>query len=165
AAREMLDVPVVGITEAALLTACLLGTRIGVIVYGRRTLPLYQELVASHGFTGRIAGWRVLETTAVYGDGDQAAADAAAIAAANDLVERDFAEVVVLTGAVMAGVPPRLQPSVPVPLLEGVGLAVRQAEMLVDLKPVKPRFGGYAPLPVRELVDVDPVLAARFGGT
>ncbi len=45
-ARELLSIPVVGMTEAALLTACMLGGRIGVVTFGRRVLPLYQELVA-----------------------------------------------------------------------------------------------------------------------
>ncbi|MFY7939956.1 MAG: aspartate/glutamate racemase family protein, partial [Burkholderiaceae bacterium] len=41
AAREMLSIPVVGITEAALLTACMLGTTTGVVMFGKRVLPLY----------------------------------------------------------------------------------------------------------------------------
>ena len=52
AARELLAIPVVGMTEAGLLTACMLGGRIGVITFGRRVLPLYHELVASYGLDG-----------------------------------------------------------------------------------------------------------------
>ena len=61
AAREMLDIPVVGITEAALLTACMLGTRTGVVMFGRRVLPLYQDLATRHGLATRITGWRAIE--------------------------------------------------------------------------------------------------------
>jgi allantoin racemase len=162
AAREMLGIPVVGITEAALLTACMLGTRIGVVVFGRRVLPIYQERVAGYGLTGRIAGWRAIENSAPYSAGDQSEADALTIAAANDLVERDGAEVIVLTGAVMAGVPPRLQPHVPVPLLDGISCGVRQAEALAALAPVKSSVGSLAPLPAREMVRVSPAIAQRF---
>jgi len=162
AAREMLPVPVVGITEAALLTACMLGTRTGVVMLGRRVLPLYQELALLHGLSARIAGWRALDSTEPYTEGDQSAVDQAITGAVADLVERDGCEVVVLAGAVMAGVPDRLQANVAVPLLEGVSCAVSQAEMLVRLGRPKARTGSLAALPARELVGVSRALQAQF---
>jgi allantoin racemase len=162
-ARELLDIPVVGMTEAGLLTACMLGGRVGVIVFGRRVLPMYQELVAGYGLAGRIAAWRVIESTAAYQRGDHPELDRELTATANDLVQRDFAETVLLTGAVMAGVPARLQAGVPVPLVDGLACGVRQAELLARLGIPKPRAGSYAPPAGRELVDVDPAIAARFG--
>jgi allantoin racemase len=162
AARELLAIPVVGMTEAGLLTACMLGGRIGVISFGRRVLPLYQELVASHGLSSRIAGWRVLESTAPYAQATHDELDREIAAAACDLVERDMAEVVVLTGAVMAGVPARVQPGVPVPVVDCIAAAVRQAELLVQLKLPKPTAGSYAMPPAREMVDVHPAIAARL---
>jgi allantoin racemase len=161
-ARELLPVPVVGMTEAGLLTACMLGGRIGIISFGRRVLPLYHELVASYGLTSRIAGWRVLESTAAYQRGAHDELDRDLIAAANDLVDRDGAETVVLTGAVMAGVPARLQKDVPVPLIDCMACAVHQAELLVHLGHPKPRAGSYAAPVGRELVGVDAAVAARF---
>lgn len=163
AAREMLSIPVAAITESALLTACMLGTRVGVVVFGRRVLPIYRERVVQMGLADRIAGWRAIESTAPYAAGDQREADALTIAAVRDLVQRDGAEVVVLTGAVMAGVPPRLQPHVDVPLLDGISCGVRQAEALFALAPFKPRTGSLAPLPVREMVGVSPAIEALFG--
>jgi len=162
-ARELLDIPVVGMTEAGLLTACMLGGRIGVIVFGRRVLPMYQEVVAGYGLAGRIAAWRVIESTAAYQRGDHPELDRELTATANDLVQRDFAETVLLTGAVMAGVPSRLQGGAPVPLVDGLVCGVRQAELLARLGIPKPRTGSYAAPAGRELVDVDPAIAARFG--
>ena len=162
AAREMLSIPVVGITEAALLTACMLGTRTGVVMFGRRVLPLYQEIAAQHGLSARIAGWRALESDAPYGDGDQSAVDQLVVDAVNDLAARDGCEVVVLAGAVMAGVPRRLQARASVPLVEGVSCAVALAEMLVRLACPKASTGSLAPLPSRELVGISPALRARF---
>ena len=98
-ARELLPIPVVGMTEAGLLTACMLGGRIGVITFGRRVLPLYHELVTAYGLTARIAGWRVLESAAAYARGTHAELDREIMATAIDLVKRDFAETVVLTEA------------------------------------------------------------------
>lgn len=163
AARELLQVPVVGMTEAGLLTACMLGGRIGVITFGRRVLPLYHELVAGYGLKDRIAGWRTLESAAAYQRGTHDALDAELVAAARDLVERDGAETVVLTGAVMAGVPARLQQHVPVPLIDCIACAVRQAELLRHMNHPKPSTGSYAPPAGRELVNVDPAIARAFG--
>jgi allantoin racemase len=161
-ARELLDIPVVGMTEAGLLTACMLGGRIGIVTFGRRVLPLYRELVASYALAERIAGWRVLESAAAYRPGAHPELDREIVAAANDLVERDHAETVILTGAVMAGVPARLQGEVPVPLVDCIVCGVQQAELLVRLALPKPRAGSYAAPAGRELVAVDPAIARRF---
>ena len=161
-ARELLSVPVVGMTEAGLLTACMLGGRIGVITFGRRVLPLYHELVAGYGLAARIAGWRVLESSAAYARGAHDELDREIVAAACNLVEHDGAETIVLTGAVMAGVPARLQQDVPVPLVDCIACAVRQAELLAHLAHPKPRSGSYAAPADRELVNVDAAIAAQF---
>ncbi len=161
-ARELLPVPVVGMTEAGLLTACMLGGRIGVITFGRRVLPLYHELVTAYGLAARIAGWRVLESAAAYQRGAHDELDRELVASALDLIERDGAETIVLTGAVMAGVPARLQQDVPVPLIDCMACAVRQAELLVHLGLPKPRAGSYAAPSGRELINVDAAVAARF---
>jgi allantoin racemase len=162
AARELLSIPVVGMTEAGLLTACMLGGSIGVVTFGARVLPMYKELVASYGLATRIAGWRVLESTAQYGRGAHPELDRAIIAVATDLIERDGAEVIVLTGAVMAGVPERLQAALAVPIVDCLVCAVRQAEMLASLRFPKPRAGSYASPEGREMVNVDAAIAHAF---
>jgi allantoin racemase len=162
-ARELLDMPVVGMTEAGLLTACMLGGTIGIVTFGRRVLPLYKELVASYGLASRVAGWRVLESAAPYGRGAHPELDREIVAAAGDLVEHDGAEVILVTGAVMAGVPARLQKDVPVPMVDCLVCGIRQAEVLAALRFPKPRAGSYAAPGGREMVDVDPAIARRFG--
>ncbi len=163
AARELLNVPVVGMTEAGLLTACMLGGRIGVVTFGRRVRPLYEELVTAYGLAARIAGWRTLESTAAYQRGAHDALDNELVEVARDLVERDSAETVLLTGAVMAGVPTRLQARVPVPLIDGLDCAVRQAELLARLGKPKPSIGSYAAPAPRELIAVDTAIARALG--
>jgi len=162
AARELLPIPVVGMTEAGLLTACMLGGRIGVVTFGRRVLPLYRELVGAYGLTERIAGWRTLESTAAYQRGAHDVLDDELVATACDLVEHDSAETVLLTGAVMAGVPTRLQSRVPVPLVDGIACAIAQAELLHRLGHPKPSTGSYAPPADRELVQVEDAIARAF---
>ena len=61
AARELLEVPVVGMTEAALLCACTMAPRFGLVVLGRNNAQPFRELVESYGLVGRLAGIAALE--------------------------------------------------------------------------------------------------------
>lgn len=163
ALREMLSIPVVGMTEAALLTACMLGGRIGLISFGARVWPMYRELIEGYGLWGRIAGSRVLENTSAYKPGDYSALDAELVANAKDLIAKDGAETIILLGAVMAGVARRIEEQVPVPVLDGIRCAIPQAEALVRVAARKPSTGSYAPTGERAVSGLDPALTAMFG--
>ena len=164
ASRQLLPIPVVGMTEAALLTACMLGGRIGIVTFGRPGLPMYQELVARYGLASRVAGWGVIEAPSAFRPGDTTQVDRLVVAEANRLVEQDGAETVILSGAVMAGVPRRLQAQVPVPLIDGIACGVGHAELLVRLKLPKPTAGSYAMPAGREVSNVSAALRKAFGG-
>jgi allantoin racemase len=162
AAREMLAMPVLGLTESALHVACLTGGRFGVIALSRRSAYPLREMIEAYGLMSRCGGLRAVDVSPLD---LLAAPDRVAdliVRQATDLVSDDMVDVIVLIGAVMAAMPARVQPRVPVPVIEGVSCAVALAESLVRLKLPKARAGGYAALPARELVGVDPALAARF---
>jgi allantoin racemase len=161
-ARELLPIPVVGMTEAALLTACMLGGRTGIITFGRRGLPLYQELVASYGLADRVAGWRTIESPAPYRPGGRDEVRAEIIQRAGRLIEEDGAETVILSGAVMAGMAGALRNDIAVPVLDGISCGVLQAELLVRLGTRKPIAGSYALPGLRDLVGVAPSLGQAF---
>jgi allantoin racemase len=72
---------------------------------------------------------------------EPAALDRLVCDAARALAAERRADVVVICGAAIAGTAARLQPKLTVPLLDGIGCAVRLAEMLIDLKPVKKPLG------------------------
>ena len=59
--REALDIPVVGLTEAALMSACLLGKRFSIIAISRRITAWYRECVQANGLTDRLASIRCLD--------------------------------------------------------------------------------------------------------
>jgi allantoin racemase len=163
ALRELLAVPVVGMTEAMLLTACMLGGRIGLVSFGQRMQQLYREVIDGYGLTTRIAGWRNLESTAAYRDGDYSELDRSLVAASRSLIEQDGAEVITLLGAVMAGVPRRIQDQIPVPVLDGIRCGVSQAEALVRIGAPKPTTGSYASPAPRSVSNVDAAIAALLG--
>jgi allantoin racemase len=161
ATRELLAIPVIGITEAALLTACTVGGAFGVLTFGPRVEAWSHELVASYGLTARLAAVEALDAPpASFADPDGFAAPL--LAGIERLVARG-ADSVVIAGAAFAGCCRVLQPQAPVPLLDGVACAVGLAEMRVRLGLPKPRAGSYAAVPARELGGVADAIRALFG--
>src|ERR1700722_4748343 len=55
-ARELFDIPVVGMAEASMLTACMLGRRFALVTFARALGPWSQECVDLHGLTAGCAG-------------------------------------------------------------------------------------------------------------
>ena len=163
ACRELLDLPVVGMTEAGLLVGATVATRIGVLTYGVRMAPIYRELVDSYGFTSRVAGVEAIAVTPQQTFSEPAAVQAAVLAGIARLVERDGAEAVLLAGAAMASMADILQPQAPVPLLDGVRCAVALAEALHALRLPRARSGSLSPTGGREVRGVSPELVALLG--
>lgn len=62
ALREVLDVPVVGLTAAALASACLLGQRFSIVAISRRITAWYRETVVHYDLAGRLGGIRSLDS-------------------------------------------------------------------------------------------------------
>src|SRR6202046_1259962 len=60
-ARELFDFPVVGLAEAAMLTACMLGRKLAIVTFARALGPWYQECVTMHGMDTRCAAIRTLD--------------------------------------------------------------------------------------------------------
>jgi allantoin racemase len=160
AAREMLPIPVVGMTEAALLTACMVGGPIGMLVFHERTRQVYREVAESYGLGSRLAGIRVISTPAAAVLSQRQAIENEVAELATRLAVEDGAESVVPVGAVAAGMPRTLRTRVPVPLLDGISCGVLQAELLARLNPAKPSRGSYAPPEPNELTNVDPAITA-----
>ncbi len=143
AAREMMSIPVVGLTEASVLMACPLGRTFSIVSFSSRLEPWYRECVAWHGMSGRLASIRMLDAT--IGDVGQVQHEneELLVALATKAVEEDGAEVVILAGAPLAGLATHVRDRIPVPVVEGVAASVKMAEGLVALQPRKPLQGSF----------------------
>ena len=56
--RSMLEIPVVGYGESAMLAACLLGRKFGVLAFIAELIPLIEDNVRRYGLEARFAGAR-----------------------------------------------------------------------------------------------------------
>lgn len=159
ALRETLEVPVVGLTEAALIAATLVSRRAAVLTLGPRMVPLYSELIAHHGLTSRVP---VVEALALAPEdflGEMQPARDALQAHCQRLAQQG-AEAIVLAGAVLAGRAAAIQSTVPVPLIDCAPAAVALAEMLVRLRLPKAQSGSLASPRGRITAGLAPQLAA-----
>jgi Asp/Glu/hydantoin racemase len=159
-ARELFDIPVVGLAEAAMLTACMLGRRFSIVTFARALGPWYQECVAMHGLEARCAGIRALDGTFQSISDVQAEKEDMLVTLANRAVEQDGADVVILSGAPLAGLADKVSHRIPVPVLDPTAAAVRQAETLAVLKPRKAVAGTFRrPDPKATIGLADPLAA------
>jgi allantoin racemase len=147
--REVLPVPVLGLTEAALASACLLGHRFSIIAISQRIQAWYREVVEANGLIGRLASIRALDRPLASIGAVQDDHAAALCALCERAVVEDGAEVIVLAGAPLAGLARTLAGKLPVPMVDGVSSAVRHAESLVAMAPGKAVLGSFAPPPLK----------------
>lgn len=146
--RELVDVPVVDITEAAAHLACLLGRRYGVVTTLERSCGQIEDSLETAGVARNCAaivgtGLNVLDL------GDDERTETAFLAAAERACAAG-AEVLVLGCAGMTGLQRAVGEKLGLPVVDGVAAAVKLAESLVALGLTTSRVGSYPePLPKR----------------
>jgi allantoin racemase len=142
AARSAARFPVVGICEAALVTAGQVAKRIAVITTLPRSIVPLEELVRRYGFVERAS---VTACNVAVLDLEKPGSGAEEkLCAEISLALDKGAEAVVLGCAGMADLAAVLSHKFGVPVIDGVAAAVKQAEALVGLKLKTSRRGSYA---------------------
>jgi allantoin racemase len=163
-ARELLSIPVIGMAEAAMLTACMLGRRFSIVTFATALGPWYRECVDYNGLAGRLASIRCVSSG--FRDIASVPEDMAEILveACCRAVDQDEADVVILGGAPLAGLAATVADRVPVPLVDGVAAAVRQAEVLASLRVRKATAGTFRRPDPKPINGVPEALARLFTG-
>lgn len=132
--QELLDVPVVDITEASASTAMYLGRQYSVVTTLDRTVPLIEDRLKLAGLDARCASVRASGLTVLELDQDDPRyAIDAIVQQIEHAVIQDKAEVAVLGCGGMSRLSSAIRSRVNVPLVDGVLAAVTIAESLVRL--------------------------------
>ncbi|HTO63005.1 MAG TPA: aspartate/glutamate racemase family protein [Bradyrhizobium sp.] len=162
AARELFDIPVVGMAEAAMLTACMAGRRFAIVTFARALGPWFEECVRSHGLWERCAGIRMLDSAfrAVSEVGTEK--EDLLVELASRAMTEDDADVVIFAGAPLSGLAERVADRIPIPVVDQVVAAVKQAEALLALRLRKPRAGSFRRPDAKPTIALAEVLAARL---
>ena len=147
AARTMARIPVIGICEAALMTAALIAKRFTVVTTMERSRVPIEELAHRYGMAGRARIRAANISVLSLDDPNSGARDKLRSEIARAVAE-DNAEAIVLGCAGMADLARTLQNEFGMPVIDGVGAAVKQAEALVALGLSTSKRGAYAsPVP------------------
>jgi Asp/Glu/hydantoin racemase len=158
ALREVLDIPVVGIGESAYLTASMLGARFSVVSPGARVAPIIHEAVHAAGLSSRFGGVTLLDDSVIHAT-DRTALLVEGVARA---VATQAAEVVVLGGAVFAGLVQAVAEQSQVPVVGSVEAAVVQALALCRLRAGRAAVGSYSRPRRKLMTGVAPVIAQHL---
>lgn len=136
ALRNLMPIPVVGMSEAAMHMACLVGETFGMLTFGDRSSAIYHELVQLYGLATRFNDIYTLPALT-----DEEMRDTMLVAdKVQNVTEQAAAsgvEAMVMAGAVFAGMPRQLGSRCPIPMIDGIAAAVRCAETLVSMDIVK----------------------------
>lgn len=128
-AKEILPIPVVGLTESALASAFLLGGRFSIVGISTRLGAWYVKTVQDMGMSARFIGYRGLGETFSSIATVQHEAEQTLVQMCLDCVD-EGADSIIMAGAPLAGLARQVARLVPVPLIDGVGSAVRMAEVM-----------------------------------
>lgn len=158
ALKELVDVPVVGITEAALCAAALQGHRFSIIAISDRITAWYRECVEGFGLAGRLASIRSIHE-ALGGIGSvQQDFGPTLVELAQRAVAEDGADVIILAGAPLAGLARAVAEQIPVPVVDGIGAGIRLTEAVVGLASGTHRAGAFAAPPIKARRGLSPEL-------
>lgn len=153
AAREIIDAPVVGGFEPAVLTALSLGEQVGIITVLPNVLPMLRSLARRYAIQDRIGTIRVIDLP-VLGLEDRDVLLQRLEEQAVDAITSGEADVIVLGCTGMLGVAAELQErlgaaGMKVPVVDPTGAAVTWLETCVRLG-VAPSRTTYLPPPAKE---------------
>ncbi len=162
AARELFDIPVVGLAEAGMLTACMLGGKFAIVTFASALGPWYRECVAWHGLENRCAGVHMLNGSFRTIDEVQEEKKDLLVELCQTIVADDEVDTIVFAGAPLAGLAGLVRDQISVPVVDCAQAAVNQAEVLARLRPAKASNGSFRRPAAKPSSGLSPALAARI---
>jgi allantoin racemase len=161
-ARELFDFPVIGVSEAAMLTACMLGGQFLIVTFASALCGWYRDCVATHRLESRCAGVVALDRS--FGSLEEVRETnwLALVDLANTAIVEREADVAILAGAPLAGLATRARDLIRVPVIDPVAAAVKQAEALVALRTTKAFASSFRRPAPKASTGLSPMLAAYW---
>jgi allantoin racemase len=157
-AKEVLNIPVVGIGESCLLLAQILGQNFSILTYNNKIAAWIDRLVSEHHLKDRCVSVRPANISLGEALGRDAIAQIREkmLTQAKRAIEEDRAEVIVNASAGFVGMADYLRKKVSAPVVDAVESGVKFAEMLVDLRKTKgllqSKVASFQPSPNTEKV-------------
>ncbi|MFN8525998.1 MAG: aspartate/glutamate racemase family protein [Chloroflexota bacterium] len=163
ALRELTELPVLGIAEAGMHLACLVGRAFSVVTTNHAWRPLLLDAARRFGLAERCASVRAtgLPVLALEGSG-QATVTEQIRDQARLALDQDHAEVIVLGCAGMAGLDKELEAELRVPVVDGVAASVKLLESLAGYGLRTSKRQTYATPAPKPLDGLDPLFEKPY---
>jgi allantoin racemase len=153
ALREITDKPVIGIAEASMYFACMLGVKFSVVTTNREWEPLLWDAVRHYGLAERCASVRTTGMPVLaLESASPEETNALILNAARKAVEEDGAEVICLGCAGMTGLDKWLEAELGVPVVDGVISALKILEGMVSYGLKTSKYRAYSRPGPKDLV-------------
>lgn len=144
AAREIARGPVIGVAEAAMHAASFLCTGFSIVTTLSRTRSIAEHLVMQYGMTHKCRKVRATDLAVLDLEDPLSKARKTIIDECRCALTEDQSDAIVLGCAGMADLASELQEDLEVPVIDGVGAAVKFVEALVSLKLMTSKAGDLA---------------------
>jgi len=151
AAKEISDIPVVGIEEATMHIAAMLGHKFSVTTSGKNRVPTRDLHARKHGLDSRFASTLVLDMSVAEMDANPDKAKARILEVAREAVAEHGTEVIILGCAGLAGYAEDVERELGVVVLDPSSVALKVTEALVDLGLCHSKVARYATPPEKEI--------------
>lgn len=142
--RELVRVPVVGMTEAALIAARLTGATFSMLTFGTRAPQIYRDMCQTYGAKDRLTSVRSLPMMTKREKEKPKLLLSRIVEEVDRAVEEDGCESIILSGAIFADIVDDVAENVSVPVLNGIRESVGLLEMMIRLRLKKAEIGSYA---------------------
>ena len=140
-AREVVDIPVVGPGQAAMLTASAVSHRFSVVSILKNVIPLIRELAQLYGVESKLVSARSIEIPVLDLEKDPEKARNALLEESRKALEEDQAEAIVLGCTGFTGLASFIQERLKIPVIDPLPTAAKLAELLVDLNLSQSKLG------------------------
>ena len=150
AAKEISEIPVIGIEESTLHVAAMLGARFSVMTPRKERIAARKEHVHMRGMDHFLASVRSLDLSVAETDADPEKTKKRVLEVARRAAEEDGAEIIILGCAGMAGYAPELESKLGVKVLDPSAVALKVAEAMADLGLRHSKLGLFAPPPEKK---------------
>jgi len=148
ACREVANGPVLGICEAAMHAASMIANSFSVVTTLPRSVPIIEELAVKYGMDRYCRSVRAANFPVLSLEDENGEARQTVLKEISRAVEVDHCEAVILGCAGMTDLTDWLTEKAGVPVIDGVGVAVKMVEALVGAGLKTSKVGAYArPLP------------------
>ena len=144
ACREIASGPVLGICEAAMHAASMIGTGFSVVTTLHRSVPLIEDLAVRYGMERRCRRVRAADIPVLALEELGSNARQKVLDEITRAVDEDRCDAVILGCAGMADLTAWLTKETGVPVIDGVAVAVRMIEALVGAGLSTSKVGAYA---------------------